>query len=494
VAHQERFDELAKGLATNRLSRGQVFKGLAASLLVGGAFSALSDKHAEAQDTDKWAEWVRADKVLGTFSVNRHAEYTDNDPPGYEHSVYDEGYTGKLELQLRQVLGKGTKNEQRFYSAKGPRTGSYSVQSTWNSPSGNEGDCSFNEMGSGDHILDPRHTETWADLEVMPRRGVYAFHVWQIKVRTNYTYSACDGRPEDSGTYDEWIAGIQDQDEPPLPPGAPDWYGDGSNQKGYRPLPEGASISESKTTNNEYSPLPVPYQTSYSWALSPEVTDPPTRRVKIWINAFIPHDLYESDGVTPYTRPYPKDSNMTMFEGPTSANDCFLTDQRSFSSDPLAKSRMHSEVTVELGKNPKIVGQQKHKCSPTTEVDCEDGDVECTKSGSVTGDKFYNLKKVQENIFRLNYEAAASNPCFRGSPKINIEEGKITFQLSEEADTVAVSFNGLIEPFPAFEMYAAPEGGSPQALFQVLPKSGLGPGRLWGRATKRMKGSVVLSF
>jgi hypothetical protein len=47
--NQERFDELAKGLATNRLSRGQVLKGLAASLLLAGPLGALFERRAWGQ-------------------------------------------------------------------------------------------------------------------------------------------------------------------------------------------------------------------------------------------------------------------------------------------------------------------------------------------------------------------------------------------------------------------------------------------------------------
>ena len=42
MAYQERFDELAKGLATDKFSRGQVLKGLAASLLLTGPLGALA--------------------------------------------------------------------------------------------------------------------------------------------------------------------------------------------------------------------------------------------------------------------------------------------------------------------------------------------------------------------------------------------------------------------------------------------------------------------
>lgn len=50
--NQERFDELAKGLAINRLSRGQVLKGLAASLLMAGPLGTFLKKPAFAQSSN----------------------------------------------------------------------------------------------------------------------------------------------------------------------------------------------------------------------------------------------------------------------------------------------------------------------------------------------------------------------------------------------------------------------------------------------------------
>jgi hypothetical protein len=46
VFDQERFDELAKGLATNRLSRRQVLKNFAAGMLLAGPLGALWGREA----------------------------------------------------------------------------------------------------------------------------------------------------------------------------------------------------------------------------------------------------------------------------------------------------------------------------------------------------------------------------------------------------------------------------------------------------------------
>jgi hypothetical protein len=110
--------------------------------------------------------------------------------------------------------------------------------------------------------------------------------------------------------------------------------------------------------------------------------------IKFWLNAFIPRYI------PGYTRPVPagKHVGKTMIPGPQSTrvptgipfstvdvgiSDCYLTDQRVFSNDIRAKSRMHSEVKVNFGgTSPTIT--EFHNCDETTEIDCEDGTVEDT--------------------------------------------------------------------------------------------------------------------
>ncbi len=63
------------------------------------------------------------------------------------------------------------------------------------------------------------------------------------------------------------------------------------------------------------------------------------RSIKFWINAFIPKDIPR------YTRPVPGSPVITMIPGPVlvPGSDCYPTDQRGFSYEVHAKSRMHSE-------------------------------------------------------------------------------------------------------------------------------------------------------
>jgi hypothetical protein len=80
----------------------------------------------------------------------------------------------------------------------------------------------------------------------------------------------------------------------------------------------------------------------------------PIRSVKFWINAFIPRHI------PGYTRAVPKGIHLgkTMIPGPQrpgfgarriEVSDCYLTDQREFSNDIHAKSRLHSEFRIDFG-------------------------------------------------------------------------------------------------------------------------------------------------
>jgi hypothetical protein len=76
-----------------------------------------------------------------------------------------------------------------------------------------------------------------------------------------------------------------------------------------------------------------------------------------------------------------------MIPGPFPTSDCFLTDQRDFSSAVNAKSRMHCEARIDL-RSPAPTMTEYHNCDWTTECDCEDGDEECKKKGGTGGMKY----------------------------------------------------------------------------------------------------------
>ena len=230
--------------------------------------------------------------------------------------------------------------------------------------------------------------------------------------------------------------------------------------------------------------------------------------VKFWINAFIPANI---PGYT-ITVPAGPHAAKTMIPGPGSMNiriaipgvpasgldflqgmvggsyrtadlelfradgvgvsDCYLTDQRTFSKDIHAKSRMHSEFRIDFtGSTARLT--QWHNCDYTTELDCEDGDVECHKKGATDRMSFRIRSSgppASTGPIAIEMECAAYNPC---SPSSRLF-GDIDYKGTVTVDPVArrVEVDAMIDQFPAFEAYATINDGAGVALFQIAPPSG----------------------
>ena len=71
--------------------------------------------------------------------------------------------------------------------------------------------------------------------------------------------------------------------------------------------------------------------------------------------------------------------------------------------------------------------------------------------------------------------------------------GTISIQFSTaDPSTAAVAFSGLIEPFPAYEMYATANDGAGLPLFQIKPERGVGPADIIGPPNTPAPGSTVI--
>ncbi len=86
----------------------------------------------------------------------------------------------------------------------------------------------------------------------------------------------------------------------------------------------------------------------------------PVSSMSFWLNAFIPRDIF---GATTMLRE-------GEYKGLTalSAAPCYLTDQRNFSNDLRASSRMHSLVKVDLTASEPVLTQH-HRCDDLIECD-----------------------------------------------------------------------------------------------------------------------------
>ena len=133
---------------------------------------------------------------------------------------------------------------------------------------------------------------------------------------------------------------------------------------------------------------------------------------------------------------------------------------------------------------------QSHRCDVTTELDCEDGDVESTDTGSTSRMNFQLQPTSTPQLASVVVKCAASNPCAPTSRLF----GDIDYHGTIAIDPIArkVSFAGMIDQFPAFEAYVAVNDGAAVTLFRESPPAGNTVMNLPGNANRRITKTVNL--
>ena len=199
----------------------------------------------------------------------------------------------------------------------------------------------------------------------------------------------------------------------------------------------------------------------------------------IWISSFIPAN------VPGLSRPVPGSPNLAMIPGPLPVSDCFHTDHRGFSTSSAAPARIHSKVEISTADFT-LIGET-HRCGKTIECDCEDGAVECDKTASSAGLKIAAYQKRPSGC-SFQFTGGAGNPCHTFAPEINWLI-KVEVKRVGAGVQVAVLPGSLVEPFPAFEMYAV-LGGTVKTLFRRSPNPGSDPSDLLNDPTEIVTGTV----
>jgi hypothetical protein len=207
--------------------------------------------------------------------------------------------------------------------------------------------------------------------------------------------------------------------------------------------------------------------------------------VRIWINAFIPRVVPDVTYQVP-NRP----RGETMILGLASIGQVgFLTDQRTFSRDIAASSRMRSSVTITANAQGPRIKDQFHKCDMTVVVDDVFGLVLFEGFGS-NEEMSFELQSVDSTQLAIRLQARSQVPFYEygvGNPAPYIDyEG--TLYIDTEQRTV--TFEGLVDEFPAFEMYVSVNNRPGKRLFTLFPEPGKSPVDLFGPAYRQVNGAV----
>lgn len=183
-------------------------------------------------------------------------------------------------------------------------------------------------------------------------------------------------------------------------------------------------------------------------------------QLQIYIRAFIPQKHSS-------VRPLPNSGGGTMVEPPASPIvGCFPTDQRSFSTEVSASSRVASIATIDLGSPARLL-RQDHPPNESNAVDCGDGRIINRERTDTSDQKFTFLPADQSKVARLTIHASGHNPNFRWAPAIDIDG---TFLIDLEASSIR--FEGSVDQYPAYEAYAKYNSGPAVTIFQIMPDYG----------------------
>jgi hypothetical protein len=183
------------------------------------------------------------------------------------------------------------------------------------------------------------------------------------------------------------------------------------------------------------------------------------RSVAVWVNVFIPWDI---SGMT-VTVPAGPHAGKTALDGTA----LLLTDQRAFSNNPKASSRMHSCVTIDLsGSEPCVT--VTHRCDWAITCDREEGEVVCRARADT---RRMTASLVSMDPVHVRLECAASHPCPGVLPALKELEYRGT--VLYRRDSRALSIDLMVGLFPAFEGYGAINDGPAIVLFRQAPPAGI---------------------
>jgi hypothetical protein len=178
--------------------------------------------------------------------------------------------------------------------------------------------------------------------------------------------------------------------------------------------------------------------------------------VAVWLNVFVPFNL-ESAIVTVPAGPHAGKTALDL------GSTLLLTDQRAFSADPRATSRMQSCVTIDLGGGEPVVSVA-HRCDWAIACDRERGEIVCRSRAST---RRMVAQVVTTDPVVVSLDCATAAPCPGiPAPLDELEyRGRITYRPAARE----LSIDLMVALCPATEGYVALDGEPGIILFHQAP-------------------------
>lgn len=228
------------------------------------------------------------------------------------------------------------------------------------------------------------------------------------------------------------------------------------------------------------------------------------REIRLYIRAFIPRTIMRSDG-TQYTRALSGGAYVgkTVIPGPRllppipGVPNWFLSDNRSFDSSPSSGARMHMEVLLDARSGAVSApstngGRSNPGCDLSVGFDELAGEVVAEGHGDSSRMTITSVQTAPQPGGGLKasftLRGAANNPLVPGS--FDIDWALNVVVLVDAGNEIASArVSGLVDPFPAFEMYVGVEGAPLIPVFQLDPRLDADPWNLIGPPNRPITGS-----
>lgn len=221
------------------------------------------------------------------------------------------------------------------------------------------------------------------------------------------------------------------------------------------------------------------------------------KSISLWCRAFIPGIVLNSNG-TEFSQTIiaAGHSGKKVIPGPLGLLGLFHTDDRTFVSEKTASSRAHCEILVDIVSNQ--VSVVSRRCDPTLKFQSLTDSLPESAIGDSSRLVIKDISIINESnggrVFTFNLRGEAKNPLAPGSPDIDWD-----LNVFLEVDTGLmmgrVTVKGLVDPFPAYEMYLSTNLSSQSnQVFQVSPALGKDPWNLFGNPTIPVEGSSPIKI